>query len=247
MNWNYFSSLLLQLNGMPRCHNRRSDIDGSAIVLTEFRTIYIPIPKVACTSLKKAFGMAIGLDLSPVESGAKSIHQIDFPCIHVSEVEKFKNYKKIAFVRNPWDRLVSCYRDKVRENKQYTGRQEKLFIDGVHRGLVKYGTFRAGMSFDEFAQAVSQIPDEDANPHFRSQFSFLTNKNDSIFTDFTGKFESLNEDFNRIFEQLNIPDITLPHANKSRRAKYIEYYNDDLKELVKKRYSRDIEAFNYTF
>ncbi|MEO1350629.1 MAG: sulfotransferase family 2 domain-containing protein [Cyanobacteria bacterium J06635_15] len=242
----YLKDRFLNKARIPKYKYGRSDVDGRAILLRDFRAIYIPIPKVACTSLKKAFASAIDIDLNLVTIGEKSIQQIDFPYTEIHEIERFKDYKKFVFVRNPWDRLVSCYKDKVRPDKDYSG-ERNLYVDGVHIGLLRYGVFRAGMPFSEFVKAISEIPDEQANPHFRSQHTFLSNKNAPPFVDFIGKFEKLNQDFNTICEAIGMSSLTLPHSNKSHQKKYPEYYTDDLKKIVEERYEKDIEILGYEF
>ena len=104
------------------------------------------------------------------------------------------------------------------------------------------------MSFPEFVKAISEIPDIDSDVHFRSQIDFITYKNGEIITDFIGRFENLNQDFNYVCKKLKINDVHLEHLNKSIRKKnYRRYYNDELANLVYKRYKKDIRLFNYEF
>lgn len=65
------------------------------MVFEKYKAIYFPIPKVACSSIK--------------------VFLTDFAEFSLDDLDKFKNYFKFAFVRNPWDRLVSCYINKVAE------------------------------------------------------------------------------------------------------------------------------------
>ncbi|NER78116.1 MAG: sulfotransferase family protein [Leptolyngbya sp. SIO1D8] len=227
----------------------KSDLDGRLIILPELEAIYIPIPKVACSSLKKAFAEALDIDLSLVKSKDKSIHQIYFPYIFADEISGYSQYFKFAFVRNPWDRLVSCYKDKIKSDRDYVGRRN-LFVEGVHRGLVQYGVFRAGMPFDEFVQAISEIPDSESDPHFRAQYTFLVDENGSMLVDFIGRFEQLSNDFAELCKELEISSLSLPHTNKTNKSgqkAYVKYYTTPLRELVRERYSKDIETLGYDF
>jgi hypothetical protein len=64
--------------------------------------------------------------------------------------------------------------------------------------LARFDAFRAGMSFDEFVRAVAAIPDEEADDHFRSQQTFVTNACGTIAIDSVGWFETLAHDFQRV-------------------------------------------------
>jgi len=66
--------------------------------------------------------------------------------------------------------------------------------------------------------------------------------------DFICKFESLQEDFERVCEYTNLPALKLGHHNKSPTKKhYSHYYNDQMIQVVAKKYAKDIEYFGYEF
>ena len=44
--------------------------------------------------------------------------------------------------------------------------------------------FYAGMSFEGFVGTVSKIPDENANGHFRSQYTFVTDEGGQLVVDY---------------------------------------------------------------
>ena len=63
--------------------------------------------------------------------------------------------------------------------------------------------------------------------------------------DFLGKVERLSLDMKLLFPDINLSDIpklwSKPHKN------YTCYYYDNLKKMVKQKYQKDIELFNYSF
>ena len=65
--------------------------------------------------------------------------------------------------------------------------------------------------------------------------------------DYIMRFENLVEDFRTVCGTLGISPATLPRYNRSNREHYSKYYDDELRELVRKRFTREIERFGYTF
>ncbi len=61
------------------------------------------------------------------------------------------------------------------------------------------------------------------------------------------RFEALATDFRSVCAELGIPGAPLPNYNRSRREHYSKYYDDELRELVKRRFASEIERFGYTF
>jgi len=92
------------------------------------------------------------------------------------------------------------------------------------------------------------IPDCKADVHYRSQHTFLEDKNGEMLVNYIGRFESLNEDFEKVKVLIGAPKFHLPHVMKSNRDKtYQKYYDIETKALVEKRYGKDIELFKYSF
>jgi hypothetical protein len=61
------------------------------------------------------------------------------------------------------------------------------------------------------------------------------------------RFENLVDDFRTVCRALDISPTTLPQHNRSNREHYSRYYNDELRELVRARFTAEIERFGYTF
>jgi hypothetical protein len=61
------------------------------------------------------------------------------------------------------------------------------------------------------------------------------------------RFENLAEDFQALCATLGISPIGLPRYNRSNRDHYSNYYDDELRELVRERFVQEIERFGYTF
>ena len=136
-------------------------------------------------------------------------------------------YFKFGFVRNPWDRLVSTYNNKIKNYNQWT---PKFYI--------KYKNYE----FKDFCKALKKFNVDESEEHIRSQHKFFPTN-----IDFIGRFETLCSDFNFICEKLSI-SLELPHRNKTcNKLNYAEYYDDETCSIIAEKYAKDIKYFNYEF
>jgi len=217
-----------------------------SILLKPYRAIYISVPKVACTSFKTAFARLLGLNLDRARGDP---HRVWYPTpVPIGSLQRFlyPGFFRFAFVRNPWDRLVSCYRDKIRN--EVDGHTYFTIRPGVANCLARFDAFVADMSFDDFVAAVASIPDADADEHFRSQHTFLVNRRGEIAADFVGRYERLADDFRIVQQRTGLPDIELPRLQAARTAaRYAAYYTPRTRDIVAERFGRDIEMFGYEF
>jgi hypothetical protein len=147
---------------------------------------------------------------------------------------------RFSFVRNPFDRLVSCYRGKIifaRTPKTRTPLYHDYFF-----------ALPVNISFADFAQRVSRIPDALADSHFKSQYALLYS-GEELQVDYVGKFEQLDRDWQPIAEKYQL-DPLLSHANVSKnkpgcQSDYRLYYTEALVKLVYERYRKDVHLFGY--
>jgi hypothetical protein len=170
----------------------------------------------------------------------------NFPTVSAVGKYDYPDYFKFGFVRDPWDRLVSLYKDKV-------GTIDERFDNGPYRkngvglALAQYGVFYAGMSFDEFVSEICKIPDVRSDVHFRSQHLFFNDKRARNVCDWIGKFEELCEGVAFVSDKLQLPDVPFPHLIKTEKTNYRKFYTQASKELVGRRYRKDIKKFGYSF
>ena len=143
-------------------------------------------------------------------------------------ISEYNDYFSWTFVRNPWDRLVSAYFNKI--------------VDKFQSGLVSWrGKIK---SFEEFILEIEKndVIDLKCDRHIRSLHTFFPSN-----VNFVGKFEKLQEDFNLICDKTGIQQKELLVENKSRHNHYTEYYNDETRLIVAEKYAKDIEYFGYKF
>lgn len=164
-----------------------------------------------------------------------------YDCGHINKSD-YDNYFSFAFVRNPWERLVSEYLHKKIDKKM-------SLKDFVLKGWPEADSF------------------SDKYRHVIPQAEFLYDGAGNQLVDFIGRFENLQQDFDNVCHVLNLPDSRLPHKNSSysfrrlwtrrlrhlfrlnKRVKkhYSEYYDDELKSIVADIYAKDIALFGYEF
>ncbi len=135
------------------------------------------------------------------------------------------DYFKFAFVRNPWDRAVSCYQDKVVKER--------------------YKPFKEcyGKDFDYFVDFLDRQNLKIADRHIKLQTSAIP----VAEMDFIGRLENFDKDFACVLERLNIENTECPHKNASKHKHYSAYYTPRTQEIIARKYKADIDYFGYTF
>jgi hypothetical protein len=238
------SQLAKLWNGNPETN------PAPAIQIEEHKLVYIPIPKVACTSLHAMCVDLLGFRLpeGAWKAGVFRGHALDKhidtqlrdrSSISVAQAAGLFGYWTFAATRNPFDRMVSCYSEKVCKTTEH-----KDFVGGLSKHFIRFGKFSAHMPFAEFVDGVCSIPDRDADPHFRSQHSFLTGRNGRLIPDYLCDIQELNLLTEKI-EQLRGVRISIPHFLKSDRGDWQSYYTDELIRKVAARYREDFRLFGY--
>ncbi len=219
-------------------YTTKQDYQCHVIALHNDSALYFAIPKVANSSIRGFLSELTGEDLRSSITGKFATPL----AVRKSQVRyQFKPYLKFSFVRNPWDRLVSFYFDKVYQNQKVN-----IFFpeEVVSKGLVS-----SDMSFAELVHLIEQIPDDQADRHYMSQHVYLTDEyTGEVLVDFIGKFENLEEDFYWVCGKIGCRQPNLPHRNKSsRQTSYREYYTPELVDVVARRYQADLELLKYDF
>ena len=130
----------------------RGELDSpDYIILDEKEVVFASVAKSACSSIKTSiYG-------SPPEG--IQLHQHTSHLSHRRIPKKKTSYFSFAIVRDPYERLASCYRAKF--NKV----DESKFMFSNYL----FGYLKNDDSFDEFVRKVSKIPDILCDRHFKAQ------------------------------------------------------------------------------
>ncbi len=140
----------------------------------------------------------------------------------------FRAYYKFAFVRNPWDRIVS----------QFSYMQQRPDLMD-YLGMTSDTEFKTYLELIRLKEHVQWMP----------QVRFLLDHDGSVLVDRIGRLESFDEDCAQIFTALGLPIDQLPgHVNRSKRQAFHTYYSDDEAiEAVADIFSEDISFLGYEF
>ena len=238
------------------------------IVDDRYKVLFCYIPKVACTNLKRVFLLLTGKmnATDPMALKAADVHfSYDKYLTYLdsfSEDEiqyKLQNYKKIIMVREPFERLLSAYRNKFTEKSPYFHKRFGRKIIRKYRPNAKQEDIEKGsnVKFVEFVQYVTDpvtMETEGLNEHWDLYSSLC--QPCLINYDFVGKYETLDDDIDYIMHDLGIdrfikfPKRGASYKKKRTKDTFDQFYGNVSRENLGKLwkiYRRDYKLFSYSY
>lgn len=202
------------------------------MVLEDKKLIYLEVPKVANCSIKASMLKNKFKDDYSVqrESLKYTVHNLD---------NKYDDYYKFTFVRNPFERIVSCYESKYHKDRQMLGN----ILTELEYDHYLFGYIRRDRGFANFLCRIALIPDSYKDHHFKPQYSIVYDKNGRKRVDYIGKYENLNQEYGKISRKYGLDRLDV--YNKTDRKTYMEYYNRFTVYLAYFIYKKDIKFFEY--
>lgn len=229
------------------------------------KCVFVHVPKAAGQSIEYFFLQRLGLEpksrlpllLGPNHEPSigppKLAHLLarDYVKHHYLSQELFDRYFKFAFVRNPWDRIVSLYK--------FEGFSQFVRFDGyVNRYLSR-----------------KLWTDQTRFWSIRPQADYVLDEQGQLLVDFIGKFENLRADFHTVCQHLGLAGEDPPHRNalpqetnfrrayhtlkrnpelmlkifgrRDRHSHYRDYYSESSRQIVGELYAQDVALFQYEF
>lgn len=216
------------------------------LLIEDYKLLFIHIQKTGGISVRHLlttntnYYIEIGGTHDPIRFNLEKLEKANY--IH---------YYKFAFVRNPYDRLVSWY-TMIKSKGRLTPWYEKIIRLTLGKKYLKLWEYvlKNSSTFEEFVKyCTATISDFDGKKSFLwNQFDYISDENENVMLDYIGRFESFNNDLKKIFYYNSIKPIPeIPHFNKSSHSDYKFYYNSVTKSIVTKRYQKDLNHFKYSF
>ena len=198
--------------------------------ISKGRFVFVSIPKNASQSIFSAFGIRLKDHSAPDDVGIFDNHCRCSVLRH--RYPDFDTRYKFAFVRNPWDRLVSWFEYHKKFVPLYT---KYTFDSWVRNGFPHHWGLQNGTRYKR----------ERRSP--LDQYEFVCDDTGKLLVDFVGKYETIESDLDRICNTLDVTLQEFPHKNKSSNAsrKWKSYYTQETFDIVKQRFAKDIALFGY--
>ncbi len=222
------------------------------------KVVFVHVPKVAGQSIEQMFLKRQGLDWEsrdslllrkklPHEKGPERLAHLtaeQYVDLGYLEKERFDDYFKFSFVRNPYKRVFSFY------------------------NFLGYSRI---ISLRTFIKVVLPKKLKERDFFFLSQYDYLFDHEGKLLVDFVGRLENIKEDIREVINRMGWEPTSLPHVNKSKgewrralrilwnnptlvarlkfsndRKSFEEQFDQELRNLVSELYEKDFEAFDYT-
>lgn len=175
--------------------------------------IYCYVPKVACTNWKRILRVFNGKSKDPLTIGEKQkVHKLKYPSFYSlnisSEIEWRKNvYYSFLFVRHPFERILSAYRNKLYDpynskyRLKYGSQILRLFRKGLSEPEYKSGS---NVTFEEFVDYIILTYDTLGSKALNEHWQVMHNLCNpcSMKYNFIGKMDSLLQDAQSVLTQI---------------------------------------------
>lgn len=187
------------------------------------KLIFIHIPKNAGTAVTNTLGM------TDIGHHGWQYYKSKYP-------QKWESYTKISIIRNPWDRVVSCYEYAKMEDSYWHSTKNKARA-GKH---LDYDLLK-DKSFEDCLTILKNTPQKLRHQGWANQSNYIYD-GDKLMVDY---ILDVNEIDSRLSEILN-QEINIPKINVSNNNNYNDYYtNKEMIGVVLERYKLDILNFKY--
>lgn len=229
----------------------------------KYRVLYCEVPKAGCSNWKRVLMVLNGLASSTKDIQHNTVHYGNY----LKRLDGFdrkgiyhrlNTYTKMLFIREPFEKLVSAFRDKFEHpNNYYHPVFGKAIISRYRVNATKEALRTgSGVKFKEFIQYLLDVHRPVGMDIHWDHVNRLCSPC-LIDYDFVGKFESMEEDANFFLHLIGAPqNLTFPkfkdrHSNEERTTtKITQQYFAQLSPSQRQQsydfYYMDYLMFNYS-
>jgi hypothetical protein len=194
--------------------------------------IFVHVPKAAGSSIE---GSSIFDDKRKLSEEGIGGHAtaMEFKQLYP---EKFDQYFKFTFVRNPYSRLISAYFYLSRGGggNEYDTSIYRKYFENKH---VDFTAFVEGILSEEMLNDVL---------HLKPQYTFLCDDDGILLVDFIGRQEHFLRDAKIIFNRLKLP-LDYRHVRRGKNKHFSYYYSKGSQDKVFNLYRKDFEMLDYGY
>lgn len=246
----HLSSFCKAEKGMSSIHPRQLN---HLIVDKKHKVVYCYIPKVACTSWKKIMAQLVNLNYK-----GTSVHKLRFDLLSYHSksdvLHILNNYYKFMFVRDPYSRLLSAFKDKFsKKSSDIYVKYERIIKRTVRLKLVGDANTRTSqkdINFEAFILYLIDISQKGGrlNEHWRQYYKLCFPC--QINYDFIGHYETLEEDARFALQNAGVDELVAfpPVSYTSTKDDLRHFYSEVPPEYISKlqsMYGADFEMFGY--
>lgn len=194
--------------------------------IDEVGIVVMTVPKAAHTSIMEALARSF----APSREG-----QERYKKLWRSHGTRYipPGYLSVGFCRNPLDRFISCWRDKI------------ATVDVCRTELAAIGC-KSGMSLDEFAWLVAKTEDRDLDKHLIPQEHKLF-ANGNLRVGELCRYENLAESWDEFRHKVRAHCgqylAELPRLNASKPME--SPWSERSRETIRERYKNDLALLGY--
>ncbi|XP_063955824.1 carbohydrate sulfotransferase 12-like [Lytechinus pictus] len=223
-------------------------------VIPELKVIYCPIPKVASTSWRRLLLTAVNKDSSSPHKKSKRVfpNLASFPPMDARRI--LRTYTSFLFVRNPYARILSAYKDKIltggKSKAMFRWEVSKWYKLHDPKELERMNSSKR-FTFKQFVNYYTKSTVK--NAHWEDMIELCHPC--MINYDFIGHLETLKEDSDYLVNLLNIgmsfPEEHRQHQTNSSQGDTLQTFYSQLaggeyKDLsFSKGLARDALLFGY--
>jgi len=211
------------------------------------KLIYITMPKTANTSIKTSISRATGIldqgdeaalaqDPQKIHGILRSKHEVT---LNIEDISSYPDYFVFSTVRNPMDRFISFYKDKVLGGGWGEAKTAEI--------LNTYG-ISLESSNEKNISKICSFSDQLSEIHFRSQYGVLSHHGrylpHAVF-----RFEQMDLMWDILRAYMSQQGVALPssqeHINKSSGSKRPEWLTPEIEAMIQARHAKDFRFFGY--